>query len=98
MPTVIVRPMLRLCWPAALAVLASLHQLVAADVSQPLVERGKQLYQQHCFICHQASGQGAPGIFPPLAKSDFLMADKPRSIRILCEGLNGKITVNGRDY
>jgi len=60
--------------------------------------RGQALFQQHCHICHQASGQGAPGVFPPLAKSDFLMADKKRSIRILCEGLNGEITVNGGKY
>ena len=70
----------------------SLH---SAD-AQP--ERGKALFQQHCFLCHQANGQGAPGVFPPLAKSDFLMADKARSIRILCEGLNGEITVNGTKY
>ncbi|MBI5772665.1 MAG: c-type cytochrome [Verrucomicrobia bacterium] len=61
-------------------------------------DRGQALFQQHCLLCHQAGGQGAPGVFPPLAKSDFLMVDKKRSIRVLCEGLNGKITVNGREY
>lgn len=60
--------------------------------------RGQDLYQKNCLICHQASGQGATGAFPPLAKSDFLLADKARSIRVLCEGLNQKITVNGTEY
>ena len=68
----------------------------AADSAQMV--RGKDLYQKHCLICHQASGQGAAGVFPPLAKSDFLLADKARSIRVLCEGLNQKITVNGTEY
>src|SRR5206468_206483 len=34
----------------------------------------------------------------PLAQSDYLLADKDRSIRILCEGLTGEIQVNGKKY
>jgi mono/diheme cytochrome c family protein len=62
------------------------------------IARGQKLFIQHCFLCHQVTGQGSPGVFPPLARSDFLMADKGRSIRILCEGLNGEIVVNGLKY
>jgi len=82
--------------------LASAASAFAAEstnrISSQQVSRGKLLYLQHCVICHQASGQGAAGTFPPLAKSDFLMADKERSIRALVEGLSGPITVNGRNY
>jgi glucose/arabinose dehydrogenase len=39
-----------------------------------------------------------PGVFPPLAKSDSLTNDISRSIRAVCEGLNGEIAVNGRKY
>ena len=70
----------------------------SAAVTRQQLNRGKLLYLQHCVVCHQASGQGAVGSFPPLAKSDFLMADKARSIRTLVEGLNGPITVNGKSY
>ncbi|MBI3875563.1 MAG: PQQ-dependent sugar dehydrogenase [Verrucomicrobia bacterium] len=66
--------------------------------TQTQPERGKKLFQQHCYICHQANGQGTTGVFPPLAKSDFLMADKARAIRILCEGISQEITVNGVKY
>lgn len=38
------------------------------------------------------------GVFPPLAESDFLMADKRRSIEVVLNGLEGPITVNGKDY
>lgn len=62
------------------------------------IKHGKKLYSQHCAACHQANGQGLVGAFPPLAKSDFLMQDKNRAIKILLSGKNGKITVNGKDY
>jgi len=60
--------------------------------------RGKALYQGTCSTCHQADGSGLPGVFPPLADSDYLMADKERSIRIVLEGLSGPIVVNGETY
>ena len=39
-----------------------------------------------------------PGAFPPLAKSDFLMADKNRSIETVLFGLQGPIVVNGKSF
>ena len=39
-----------------------------------------------------------PGVFPPLAKSDYLMADKDHSILGVTKGLSGPIKVNGVDY
>ena len=60
--------------------------------------RGKATYQGTCSTCHQAEGQGLASVFPPLAKSDFLMADKQRSIHVVLAGLTGPITVNGQPY
>ncbi len=62
------------------------------------IEKGKRVYLQTCFACHQATGLGLPGVFPPLAKSDYLMADKDRSIRAVVKGLTGPVTVNGKNY
>lgn len=59
------------------------------------IEKGKRVYLQTCVACHQAEGQGLPNVFPPLAKSDFLMADKTRAISTVVKGLIGPITVNG---
>jgi nitrite reductase (NO-forming) len=39
-----------------------------------------------------------PGVFPPLANSDFLAADHKRAIQFILNGYTGKITVNGSDY
>ncbi len=69
-----------------------------AATKEEQMTRGKQLYFQNCFVCHQLNGQGIPGAYPPLAKSDFLMEDKDRAIRIACEGLTGEIKVNGRKF
>jgi mono/diheme cytochrome c family protein len=68
------------------------------DPLKESAKRGKSLYETHCQSCHLATGLGVNGAFPPLAKSDYLMADTKRSIRQLIEGLKGKITVNGKDY
>lgn len=62
------------------------------------IKAGEAIYNQTCFACHQANGQGLPGIFPPLAKSDFLMADADRAIGIVITGLQGEIEVNHVKY
>ena len=62
------------------------------------MKEGERLFTQNCMSCHQSKGEGVPQAFPPLAKSDYLMADKHRAINILLNGLEGKITVNGQSY
>ncbi|MFO0667248.1 MAG: copper-containing nitrite reductase [Polyangiaceae bacterium] len=62
------------------------------------IEAGKALFLGTCSACHQPEGQGLPKTFPPLAKSDFLMADKKRSIEIVLNGLTGPVTVGGNSF
>ena len=59
---------------------------------------GRKLFSSICAACHQPSGQGRPNIFPPLAGSDFLNADKSRAIRIVISGRQGEVIVNGQKY
>lgn len=59
---------------------------------------GEKLYQTYCAACHQPNGQGLAGAFPPLAASDYLLADKNRAIKTVIGGLSGEITVNGKTY
>ncbi len=63
-----------------------------------LMDRGSRVFNQVCAACHQANAEGLPQVFPPLAKSDFLLADKNRAIDILLHGKTGLITVNGQQY
>lgn len=65
---------------------------------QDQIAAGKELFAGTCSVCHQANGAGLPGVFPPLAKSDFLGADPKRAVGIVLNGLSGKVTVNGQDY
>lgn len=62
------------------------------------VKRGEEVYKTICFACHMDNGQGQAGIYPPLAKSDFLLKDANRAIGIVLNGLDGEITVNGKIY
>jgi nitrite reductase (NO-forming) len=62
------------------------------------IAAGKTLFAGTCSTCHQADGKGLAGVFPPLAGSDFLMADVPRSIGVVLNGLSGPVTVNGTVY
>lgn len=62
------------------------------------IAAGKALYVGTCSVCHGTAGEGMAGVFPPLEKSDYMMADKERSIDIILNGLEGPITVNGKEY
>jgi mono/diheme cytochrome c family protein len=60
--------------------------------------RGKEIYTAQCITCHQEQGEGIADVFPPLAKSDYLMTNKKRSIQQILHGVSGDIKVNGKTY
>jgi len=62
------------------------------------MELGKRLFTTICAACHQPTGQGIPSRFPPLAGSDFLNGDKHRAIKIVANGLQGELVVNGQKF
>ncbi len=62
------------------------------------MKRGEQLFLQNCAACHQPNGQGLPGAFPPLAKSDFIARDPEVLLDITLKGRQGKMVVNGVEY
>jgi|GEM_PF-16049 len=62
------------------------------------VAAGELLYKGTCSTCHQHKGQGIPDVFPPLAGSDYLLADSKHAIAVVLNGLTGPITVNGNNY
>jgi nitrite reductase (NO-forming) len=82
------------------AIAVAVPAVSARSAAQPgaLVEHGKQVYESVCAACHQPNAQGMPGAIPPLAGSDFLMADVDRAVRVLLQGLSGPVTVNGQHY
>ena len=59
---------------------------------------GESVYLLACAPCHQLTGNGQPGLAPPLAKSPWLKESDETLARIVLHGLKGPIKVNGRDY
>jgi nitrite reductase (NO-forming) len=62
------------------------------------MDAGKRLFGTVCAVCHQPAGLGIATRFPPLAGSDFLNADKHRAIKIVINGLQGELVVNGQRF
>lgn len=73
-------------------------EIIVAKTLEQQIADGKNIYDRTCFACHQSEGQGIPGAFPPLAKSDYLNADSNRAISAVLHGLTGEITVNGNKF
>ena len=63
------------------------------------LDMGKRVYSASCSPCHQPTGLGTPGMFPPLAGSEWVTTEgHGRLIRIVLNGLAGPITVSGQQY
>ena len=72
---------------------------IAGLTKEIQIEKGKAVYMQTCFVCHQPEGQGVAGQIPPLAKSDFLAGlGKEDYIRGVLLGRTGAVVVNGKTY
>lgn len=62
-----------------------------------IIARGKRDYAT-CATCHQPNGQGLPGVYPPLADSEWVLGSEERLVRVLLHGLSGPIEVKGNTY
>jgi len=71
---------------------------VAAAGADELMAAGEGVYLANCAACHQPTGTGLAGAFPPLAESDFLQGNRSEVLAAALFGLEGPITVNGVDY
>jgi len=69
----------------------------AAAKVDPIV-LGRKSYEQVCITCHQATGQGVEGIYPPLAGSEWVLGTPERVIRIVLFGLKGPLTVKNKQF
>jgi mono/diheme cytochrome c family protein len=78
----------------SILVLCSFYQAFDLKAS---MERGKAIYEAQCISCHMAEGEGLEGVFPPLAKTDYLN-DKNRLIKVVVLGVRGSMKINGVDY
>ena len=73
---------------------AQLEQV--AEVSP--AARGKKVFLANCATCHQPSGTGVAGQYPPLAGSEYVNGGTRRLGMIVLKGLQGPLTVKGAQY
>ncbi len=63
---------------------------------------GREIFDAHCAICHQADAKGVPGMYPPLADSigSYLTIPEGRSylVHVVSSGMTGAISVHGQPY
>lgn len=76
------------------------NDLQVKSDDEALFAKGKLVFEQKgCAACHQNSGLGTPGQFPPLAGSEWVNAPSPnRIIRLVLHGVSGPIKVKGTDF
>ena len=68
------------------------------DKKAALMKKGEDVYGKNCGACHQATGQGLAGTFPPLAADPVANGgDVSVHITTVLKGLSGK-TINGVAY
>jgi mono/diheme cytochrome c family protein len=68
------------------------------EVAIDPVALGKKQFDAVCITCHQAQGQGVPGVYPPLAGSEWVNGPTDRVIRIVLYGLKGDVHVEGKVF
>src|SRR5258708_9652559 len=59
---------------------------------------GGQLFAAKCVACHQATGLGLPGVFPPLAGSEWVLGSDKILVQIPLHGISGSVQVKGTTY
>ena len=68
------------------------------NLDQEVVLKGAKVFNTYCATCHQRNGQGDSQRFPTLVGTDWVLGDKDRLIKVILQGLEGPIEVNGKLY
>lgn len=70
----------------------------AAPAAAGAAVDGAAVYASRCVACHQASGAGLPGVFPPLAGSEWVGGKDSTLVALVLHGIGGALTVKGQVY
>lgn len=70
----------------------------AGPATPAQLANGARVYRTLCVSCHLPDGKGMISVIPPLVGSDYMLADRARSVRVVLKGLSGPITVNQVGY
>lgn len=67
-------------------------------IFEPDAAKGEKLFLVICAACHQPTGLGVPGAFPPLVGSPWVAGADERIIKAILVGLVGEIEIKGAKY
>ena len=81
----------------ALSLCATVASFAQDDIKTS-AERGKAVFMQTCMACHQPTGLGIPGAFPPFDGSEYVQGDTKRLVALVIKGYMGPITVKGVNF
>ena len=82
--------------PLDISTIKPVAAAAVANVDPAVLAAGKQAFMT-CMACHGANGEGTV-LAPPLAKSNWVNGPVENLIRIQLRGLQGPITVSGKQY
>jgi mono/diheme cytochrome c family protein len=77
---------------------AALVPATAAKAGASAAVDGGQIFAAKCAACHQATGLGIPGVFPPLAGSEWVLGSDKVLVQIPLHGISGVVQVKGASY
>lgn len=77
---------------------AAKNAQAAGDAGAGAGGPGAAVFSKICAGCHQGSGKGVPGTYPPLAGSQLAIGDPIKPIKVILHGFKGKIVRNGTSY
>jgi mono/diheme cytochrome c family protein len=62
------------------------------------MERGKEVYDRECLVCHMADGSGVPLMYPPVIESESVSGNTDSLIVLILEGMSGPVVIKGEEY
>lgn len=65
---------------------------------EPLPILGAKIFKRNCIQCHQETGLGITGTYPPLVGSEWVTGSPERFGKMLLAGMAGPLEVKGVKY
>ncbi len=79
------------------AAVLGLLAVLPGGLSAQKARTGAEVYAT-CQACHMPTGLGVPGVFPPLAGSEWVLGRAEVPIALVLHGMQGAVTVKGATY
>lgn len=75
---------------AGMALAAALLAGCGRQNATVAADSGHDIYMARCAMCHGMNGEGAPGMYPPLAGSEWVDGPPQRLAAIILDGMQGR--------